>query len=253
MPSSENCDRWSSNGGPNGFRSARSAPGPGHPAEQDLSAFNTHGRPLDLPTGSSFGLGGDHRGESTLVAILDGVVKGYVQLANGQRLIFGFRFAGDVLLVPTGEELLYLVIEALIPTRVLRLSNSELARLRHDHPDLDLRLWSLSSNEFTRITQHMLRLACMDAQARIASFLVEMGSLLNGAESERSSLWLPMARQDIAEYLGLKPETVSRHFSRLREADVIDTPSPKHVIVKDRQRLFALAGLCDGIRDVDLS
>lgn len=253
MPPSDYCDRWPTSGGPNGYQRAKAVPcakpGPAH----DFPLFNDHGRPLNLPSGASFGVGGDHLGQSMLVAVLDGVVKGYIEMANGQRLIFGFRFAGDVLLIPPSEQHLFLVIEALAPTKLLRLNDSELSRLRASHPELDLRLWEMSGLELARITRHMLRLGCMDAQARIASFLLEMRGLLNGAGSNRASLWLPMARQDIAEYLGLKPETVSRHFSRLREAGVIDTPTSKHVVVKDRDRLLALAGLSDGAGDFALN
>ncbi len=180
-----------------------------------------------------------------LVAVLDGVVKSYIEMASGQRLIVGFRFAGNMLLIPENEQHHFLMIEALTPTKIQRFGDSELARLRKDHPQLDLQLWAASHKELSRVTQHMLRLGCMGAQARIASFLLEMRGQLTSPGSNRSFLSLPMARQDIAEYLGLKPETVSRHFTRLRAAGIIDTPAPKHVIVKDNGRLLALAGLRD--------
>ncbi len=246
MPSSDYWSRGSSLGGAYGKGSAVAASRASPSAPQDATLFNGYGRHLNLQAGASFGVGSDHLCKGMLIAVLDGVVKGYIGTASGQRLIVGFRFAGDLLLIPEGEQHLFLVVEALTQSKLLRLGEGELSRLRQEHPQVDQRLWAASYREHSRIIQHMLRLGCMGAQARIASFLLEMRGRLTDPGGNRASLWLPMTRQDIAEYLGMKPETVSRNFGRLRAAGIIDTPAPKHVIVKNRERLLALAGLRDG-------
>jgi len=247
MPSSNYYDRWSASGEGNGIGRAAPLSWACDLASQDIPTFHGYGRHLDLAAGATFGLGGENRAQSMLVAVLDGVVKGCIEMASGQRLIIGFRFAGDMLIIPESEQHLFLMIEALTPAKVQRLGDRDLSRLRDEHPQLDLQLWTASNKELSRITQHMLRLGCMDAKARVASFLLEMRNRLTVPGSNRASLWLPMARQDIAEYLGLKPETVSRQFSRLRAAGIIDTPAPKHVVIKDRRRLLDLAGLGDSV------
>lgn len=246
MPISEYCGPRPLRGPPEGADGVSDAR-THYPGTQCVSACNGYGRYVQLPVRATIGLSGEQQAHDTLIAVLEGAVKGYMELASGQRLIVGFRFAGDALLVPAGEGKPLLIVEALTPAKLQYFSDGELSRLREEQPQLDRKLWHLSYRELSGINRHLLRLACMDAKARVASFLLEMQECLTGPKGDRRVLWLPMPRQDIAEYLGLKPETISRHFTRLRMAKIIDTPSPKQVIVRDRRRLSALAGMGDGL------
>jgi CRP/FNR family nitrogen fixation transcriptional regulator len=79
----------------------------------------------------------------------------------------------------------------------------------------------------------MLLLGRKNAQERIAAFLVDMAERLKSA----NSVELPMSRQDIADYLGLTIETVSRTLTQLARNGVIDIPVSRRIVLRDRASL----------------
>ena len=86
-----------------------------------------------------------------------------------------------------------------------------------------------------RAQQHALLLGRRSAAQRVAAFLVEMAD-----DEEPATVHLAMTRQDIADYLGLTIETVSRTLSQFERDHVITLPSTRHVILEDRDALMAL-------------
>ena len=81
-------------------------------------------------------------------------------------------------------------------------------------------LWALTSRELRRVQDHIL-LLIKTAEERVVSFLLEMAARRPGA----NAVELPMSRQDIADYLGLTIETVSRTLSQLEDTAAIELPS----------------------------
>jgi CRP/FNR family nitrogen fixation transcriptional regulator len=73
------------------------------------------------------------------------------------------------------------------------------------------------------------------AQERVASFLIDMANRLAGNVVD-----LPMSRQDIADYLGLTIETVSRTLTQFQQNSAIELPSSRRMILRDRQALASL-------------
>jgi CRP/FNR family transcriptional regulator, nitrogen fixation regulation protein len=94
-------------------------------------------------------------------------------------------------------------------------------------------LWSLTADALQRVQDHMLVLGCMNAKERVATFLLQMaGRMFGGNELE-----LPMSRQDIADYLGLTTETVSRTITQLENDAAIRLPSSRRIELHDRAAL----------------
>jgi CRP/FNR family transcriptional regulator len=89
----------------------------------------------------------------------------------------------------------------------------------------------------------MLLLGRKTARERVASFLLVHSSECSNELSEAASrhIQLPMARNDIADYLGLTVETISRTMSRLRLEGLIDMPSPTEIVLRDYEALKELA------------
>jgi CRP/FNR family transcriptional regulator len=92
----------------------------------------------------------------------------------------------------------------------------------------------------------MLLLGRKTATERIASFLLEMSARLaetgcHGAPEPAAAFELPLDRQQIADVLGLTIETVSRQFTRLRTAGLIELPERRSVVIRDRAGLESLA------------
>ncbi|MEK9726454.1 MAG: helix-turn-helix domain-containing protein, partial [Rhodospirillaceae bacterium] len=94
---------------------------------------------------------------------------------------------------------------------------------------------------FAKAVAHAVTLGQFSASERLASFLAEMGARLGCAVAGGTEIDLPMTRDDIADYLGLTSETVSRQFRRLKDAGLIRLPTPSRLVVPDMARLAARA------------
>ncbi|SPL62633.1 ATP-dependent Clp protease ATP-binding subunit ClpA [Ochrobactrum soli] len=105
-------------------------------------------------------------------------------------------------------------------------------------------IWNLAVQELHRSQNHALLLGYRLAQDRVLTFLEEMAKRLDRV----SSIDLPMPRQDIADYLGLTIETVSRSFTDLARSGAISMPRPRSVILKNRMKARVAANFGDPTR-----
>jgi CRP/FNR family nitrogen fixation transcriptional regulator len=96
-------------------------------------------------------------------------------------------------------------------------------------------LWDATARELQRVQQHALLLV-MNAQQRVASCLMEMARRLG----DPKMVELPMSRQDIADYLGLTIETVSRTMTQLVCDRTIGLPSSRRIVLRNRRVLCEL-------------
>jgi CRP/FNR family transcriptional regulator len=170
-----------------------------------------------------------------------GTVKIYKLLADGRCQMIGFLFLGDFLGLANEETYAYSA-EAITHTALCRLPRRKLERLLDQHPKMEHRLLGMVSHELAVAQEQMLVLGRKTAQERVASFLLMLSHRLNGWGRDADSISLPMARTDIADYLGLTTETVSRAFTRLRRACVIAIGSDGAIQLIDRKALEDLGG-----------
>ena len=98
-------------------------------------------------------------------------------------------------------------------------------------------LWSVTGQELRRVQEHIL-LLIKTAKERVGSFLLEMAK----RRSNGNDVELPMSRQDIADYLGLTMETVSRTLTELENSAFIKLASARHIVLRDRRALGLLNG-----------
>ena len=101
--------------------------------------------------------------------------------------------------------------------------------------DTARRLWSFTAVELSRVQKHMLLLT-KSAEERVAWFLLEMAGRLATSEAVE----LPMSRQDIADYLGLTTETVSRTLTHLESKAAIALPTSRRIVLRNRKALDKL-------------
>jgi CRP/FNR family nitrogen fixation transcriptional regulator len=96
----------------------------------------------------------------------------------------------------------------------------------------------MTTSNLEHAENHMLLLGRKTSLERVAAFLVEM----DGRLAATGIMALPMSRRDIADYLGLTLETVSRALSRLQRAGVLDFTShtQREIVLRDRQRVASL-------------
>ena len=167
--------------------------------------------------------------------VLSGVVRGFKVLADGRRQISEFYLPGDCFGFEAGAEHRENV-EAIVPSQVVVAHRASLvtASLR---TDTVRGLWHIAIDNLQRSQDHVLMLGRHSAVERLASFLADLAERL-GADD---AFDLPMSRQDMADYLGLTIETVSRTLTQLQADGLIDICGCRKVRLRNRA---ALATLC---------
>ena len=103
------------------------------------------------------------------------------------------------------------------------------------NPNLERRLWAVTVRELEHAQDHMLLLSRMTACERVASFLLESSGRVGADRFD-----LAMGRQDMADYLGLTIETVSRMLTQLQRSNLIEVCSLRTVHIRARQTLAEL-------------
>jgi CRP/FNR family nitrogen fixation transcriptional regulator len=125
--------------------------------------------------------------------------------------------------------------EAVADAKVLVVKRSALTALAGRDAAVARELFSLTSRELRRMQERILLLV-KSAQERVASFLLEMAE----RASAGNIVELPMSRQDIADYLGLTIETVSRTLTTLEGAAAIEVPTSRCIVLRNRSALNRL-------------
>lgn len=169
-----------------------------------------------------------------LYQIVCGAVRTYRMLDDGRRQISAFHLPGDIFGLEVGD-VHRSSAEAISDAEVLVVKRSAvMARAEHEK-DLAKQLWTLTVRELQRVQEHSLVLV-KNAEERVAGFLLEMAGRNSGA----AAIELPMSRQDIADYLGLTIETVSRTFTQLAQSGTIALETSRRILFRNRAALNRL-------------
>jgi len=171
-----------------------------------------------------------------------GAVKLYKLMADGRRQITGFLFPGSFLGVSDHSEYAY-TAEALTPTSLCRFPRKKFEGLLAEFPTIGQRMVSILMDDLAGAQSQMLLLGRKTARERVASFLVLLSTRTGDKdqEQERDVLPIPMNRVDIADFLGLTIETVSRTLTSLKKDNVIAIPDGGHIEILDRDELAAIS------------
>lgn len=174
-----------------------------------------------------------------LAVVASGVVMVQRILSDGRRQVVAFRFPGDVIGVAAEADPRWQPV-AVTPVVLCRADGRTLEGFRRAHPAAGEKLTRLRGAEAARLADHLLVLGRLTATERLAAFLLDC-LIRAGRRTEKGVVVeLPMTRDDIADYLGINVETVSRRFSQLKKSGVIALPKPGRVVVPDAARLQAL-------------
>jgi CRP/FNR family nitrogen fixation transcriptional regulator len=177
---------------------------------------------------------GENERAEYLYKLLSGSVRTYKVLNDGRRQIGAFYLPGDLFGLEVGENHM-LSAEAIVDCKVLVIKRSSLIGLAMRDPEIARKLWTTTACELQRAQDHIM-LLIKTARERVAGFLLEM-SARSAAATEVD---LPMSRQDIADYLGLTIETVSRTLTQLENAATIAVPTSRRIVLRNRGALSRL-------------
>lgn len=174
--------------------------------------------------------------------ILAGVVKLSKMMADGRQQIVGLQFAPDFMGRPFLEES-SLTAEAATDAEICAFPRALVDRMVTEVPDFERKLHSQSLKELDEARDWMLTLGRKTAQEKVASFLYLISTHIDPMKANSATFDLPLSRADIADFLGLTIETVSRQMTKLRKEGIIVIENNRHVIVPDPRRLRNAAGI----------
>jgi CRP/FNR family transcriptional regulator, anaerobic regulatory protein len=164
---------------------------------------------------------GDHF--NSIYVVRSGFFKSVSTDSNGAELVLGFPMAGDVIGLDGVDSGRYLAdLVALDISNVAVIPFHQLAHLGHDHPCVERLLYSLFSRELVQKNTMAWVLGTLTAEARIASFLLDLSQRFGRLGYSRTSFALRATREEIGSYLGLKLETVSRTLSGFAASGLIE-------------------------------
>jgi CRP/FNR family nitrogen fixation transcriptional regulator len=166
--------------------------------------------------------------------VISGAVRITKLLDDGRRQVTAFHLPGEIFGLELGKEHRFSA-EAITESRILVVKRSAVLALAGRDGEVARQLWALTADALQRVQDHMLVLGCMSARERVANFLLQLAKSVSGDELE-----LPMSRQDIADYLGLTIETVSRTMTQLENDAAIGLPTSRRIVLRNRAALSRL-------------
>ncbi|MDO8411858.1 MAG: helix-turn-helix domain-containing protein [Phenylobacterium sp.] len=166
--------------------------------------------------------------------VVTGAVRTTRLLSDGRRQVGSFYYPGDLVGLETGD-IHRFSAEALSDCVLLVVKRSALKTFAGDEA-VDRAIWEATRRELERTQEHLLVLGRKTACEKVASFLMDLAEREGGEQ-----ISLPMGRQDMADYLGLTIETVSRMLTQLQGASVVEFEGCRRFRVKRWDALERLA------------
>lgn len=201
----------------------------------DLARFKNLGWSLTLMPGQPL----FHEGEpaTRVFTLTKGTIKLYKLLADGRRQVMGFMHPGDVLGISVEDEHAF-TAEALEHSQLCWFPRDRFDKFVDHHGSMERELYRVAAHELAAAQQQLVLLGRKTATERVASFILHLAKRAERLPgSDGRFVDLPMSRSDIADYLGLTKETVSRVFSALRHARVIRLRAIDKVEIVDQSAL----------------
>ncbi|MGA6939795.1 MAG: helix-turn-helix domain-containing protein [Pseudolabrys sp.] len=185
---------------------------------------------VSMPFARNMEIYGENESADYLYKVVSGVVRTYKLLNDGRRQIGSFYLPGDIFGLEIGGEHTSSA-EAVSVSKIQVIKRSAVIALAGRDKEVARQLWSLTATELRRAQDHIM-LLLKTAQERVVGFLLEMAERNLASEFD-----LPMSRQDIADYLGLTIETVSRTLTQLANSGAIAVPTSRHIVLRRRGAL----------------
>lgn len=213
-------------------------------SETELAHVNGISRRTRLPAGSII----FHAQEeaSFFANIVSGVVKLSKSLVDGRQQIVGLQFSPDFLGRAYGGENPYFA-EAVTEVELCQFPKNKFEKLLFEFPMLEQTLFERTLNELDSAREWMLLLGRKTAVEKVATFLLLLArragdqGCVPDADSGAIRIVLPITRADIADYLGLTIETVSRQITRLKSREIIQMINNRTIAIPDLTALEAIS------------
>lgn len=175
---------------------------------------------------------GEDQPADYIYKVVSGAVRICKLVSDGRRQIGAFYLPGDLFGLES-DEFHDFSAEAVGDCTVRAVKRTAVLAEAAFQTRMVNQLWSQTMAHLQRAQHHILLLGRKNAQERIAAFLLDMAARL----SHTGDVELPMPRQDIADYLGLTIETVSRTLTQLERDGLIAIPVSRRIVFRNRAAL----------------
>lgn len=205
-------------------------------SQEEIGRLNAIARQKRVPAGKM--ILSDQEDQMSFSNVISGVVKLSKTLADGRQQIVGLQFPSDFLGRPFGARIAY-DAQAATDVTLCTFSRVQFERLIQEIPGIEHRLFSHTLDELDAAREWMLLLGRKSARERVASLLMMIArrSQIVGCaprpEAAGVTFELPLSRMEIADYLGLTIETVSRQLTALKTSGAIVLKSQREILVPD--------------------
>ena len=175
-----------------------------------------------------------------LYEILEGVVRTSKLLFDGRRQVLSFGYPGDIVGL-SHDRVYHSDCEAVSDVKLRVHRKNAFSASFKTEPEFGRELLKFAAAEMKNMQEHFIMLGRKSATEKVASFLTALLDRVGETKNGKACFSLPMSRSDIADFLGLTIETISRTLTKLREDGVIELPSKNRVCVCKPQALRDLA------------
>lgn len=202
----------------------------------ELAAMRRLGWTIRLDAGQPLFHEGDPA--TRVFTLTHGALKLYKLLPDGRRQVTGFMLPGDFLGITIDDDHAF-TVEALTQSKLCWFPRDRFGAFVEMHPELERGLYRLAAHELAAAQAQMVLLGRKTAEERVASFFIDL--LERGDSSAERMIDLPMSRLDIADYLGLTKETVSRVLAALKGRRIVRLVTLSRIEILDLESMRILA------------
>lgn len=211
---------------------------------QELSDMNAIARRKSLDPGQPHVMEGD--ASRDFANVTSGVAKLVRGAEDGRSQIVGLLFPSDFIFGSLGKRNPVAAphsIEAVSALELCIFPRREFEELLHDYPALEFKLLNKTLDELQVAREWMVLLGRKTAEERVASFFLNVSQKMSNLGCRgQTDFDLPLSRADIADYIGLTLETVSRQITKLKKDGVVSFEGTKHIVYVDQEELEKRAG-----------
>lgn len=197
----------------------------------------TRQRTLTLKQGQNLFLEGDVA--EKIYEVATGVMRLTRILQDGRRQVIAFGYPGDTVGFPSGGRY-HADCDALVPTTLFVHRRADLETAR-GNAILHERLLRAALREISGMQDHFMMLGRKSSIEKLASFLLVLAKRVGAPIGDYTQVTLPMTRADIADFLGLTTETISRTFTLLRKSQIIAIDHINTIIILKPKALDGIA------------
>ena len=200
-----------------------------------LAKFKGLGWRLNLSAGQALFHEGDPA--TRVFTLTSGSLKLYKLLADGRRQVTGFMQPGDFLGISIADEHAFSA-EALEDCQLCSFPRNRFDDFVENHSEMERELYHLAAHELAAAQQQMVLLGRKTAAERMASFILMLAEKAERSRAEQARfVEIRLRRSDIADYLGLTKETISRVLAELKLRRLIRLEALDKIEILDRSAL----------------